>query len=146
MSYSATPGEWKGWLQVPLEHAAARGSLGLFNKLLEAGADANAVGYGGKTPLIRAASRGRLSVVTTLLAADVDVDVRCNSGYSALNNAARGGHGDVVEAIGGHGADVNACGPVNAFTALHHVVDYDRQGAVATRSSLGPTSTSGVAS
>ena len=49
VSYSATPEQWKECLRVPLEYAAARGNLDLFNKLLEAGADRSADGGAAAT-------------------------------------------------------------------------------------------------
>ncbi|CAN0509998.1 unnamed protein product [Ectocarpus sp. 12 AP-2014] len=33
-----TSHQWKQWLRVPLEHAAARGNLDLFTRLMDAGA------------------------------------------------------------------------------------------------------------
>lgn len=40
--YGATPEQWAEWLRVPLEHAVARGNLGLVDQLLGAGANGGA--------------------------------------------------------------------------------------------------------
>eukprot|EP00752_Nemacystus_decipiens_P008061 g7205.t1 len=107
VSYSATPEQWKEWLRVPLEHAAARGNLDLFNKLLGAGADGSA-GWRG--------CRDR----TMLDAAAVALDIAANEG-----------HGDVVEAIVAYGTAVaDADTSDNGFTALRCASRNDHAGAV----------------
>ncbi len=148
---SATPEQWKEWLRMPLERAAARGNIDLFNKLLGAGADGSAAVHvaaesghdgmvstllmrgvdkdalddGKNTPLIHAADEGHLRVVTTLLAAGADCKVRNNDGYSALDYAASKGHVNVFQAILGHGANVNARND-DGYTALHMAARSDQ--------------------
>ena len=77
VSRSATPEQWKEWLRVPLEHAAARGNLDLFNKLLGAGASGSAgwKGCDGRTLLDAAAVGGNADVATALLRAGAQPDV-----------------------------------------------------------------------
>lgn len=60
----------------------------------------------------------------TLLAAGTEVSVRANNSYSALDGAAAGGHVDVIKAIVGHGADVNARDDLG-YTALHAAAQHD---------------------
>ncbi|CAM9760525.1 unnamed protein product [Ectocarpus sp. 12 AP-2014] len=70
--------EWKQWLRAPLEHAAARGNLDLFTRLMDAGADGEAGWWGchGQT-LLGAAACGNKSdkMVRALLGAGARRDV-----------------------------------------------------------------------
>eukprot|EP00752_Nemacystus_decipiens_P008060 g7204.t1 len=123
VSYSATPKQWKEWLRVPLEHAAARGNLDLFNKLLRAGADGSA-GWRGcrdRTMLDAAAVGGNEDVVTGLLQAgampDVNV-VSCSSRRSALYKAIMLGHETVARRLVFAGADVHFHSPIEGSTVL----------------------------
>ncbi|CAM9509597.1 unnamed protein product [Ectocarpus fasciculatus] len=71
--------EWKEgvWLRAPLEHAAARGNLGLFRRLADAGASAEAGWRGchGRTLLGAAACGQNEKVVRALLTAGARSDV-----------------------------------------------------------------------
>ncbi|CBN73837.1 ankyrin repeat protein [Ectocarpus siliculosus] len=97
VSYGATPQQWKEWLRVPLEHAAARGNLNLVNSLLEAGADGSA-GWRGcldRTLIDAAALGGSEPVVSALLRAGAQPDVNTvsiSSKRSALYTATVCGH------------------------------------------------------
>ncbi|CAB1113649.1 unnamed protein product [Ectocarpus sp. CCAP 1310/34] len=73
----ATPEQWAEWLRVPLEHAAAQGSLVLVDKLLGAGADgsANYKGCAGRILRQAAAVGGSKGVVSSLLRARAQPDV-----------------------------------------------------------------------
>lgn len=74
---AASPEQWKEWLRVPLEHAAADGNVDLFTRLMDAGADSSAGwrGCGGRT-LLGAAARGKdVTVVSALLEAGAKPDV-----------------------------------------------------------------------
>ncbi|CAN0556739.1 unnamed protein product, partial [Ectocarpus sp. 12 AP-2014] len=57
VSNNSTPSQWRQWLRVPLEHAAARGNFDLVSRLLNAGADgfAGVKGCNGRTLLDAAA-------------------------------------------------------------------------------------------
>ena len=83
VSYGATHEQWKEWLRVPLEHAAARGNLDLFNKLLEVGADGSAGWRGlGKRRCIWSDSSGN--------PAGYEGSVMCNDEVSSVHgNRAR---------------------------------------------------------
>lgn len=73
----ATPEQWKEWLRVPLEHAAADGNVDLFTRLMDAGADSSAGWRGchGRT-LLGAAARGNDGrIVSALLKAGAKRDV-----------------------------------------------------------------------
>eukprot|EP00752_Nemacystus_decipiens_P008050 g7194.t1 len=101
VSYSATPEQWKEWLRVPLEHAAARGNLDLFNKLLGAGADGSA-GWRG--------CRDRTMLDAAAVAiAEHGVDVNASDvrhGETALYKAAGDDQPDAVATLIEAGADV----------------------------------------
>ena len=104
VSYGATPEQWAEWLRVPLEHAAARGNLGLVNTLLQAGADGSAGwrGCGGRTLLHAAAVGGNPDVLTALLGAGAQPDVHVMSMYPprlAVHVAAVCGHDEVARRL-----------------------------------------------
>ena len=118
VSYSATPEQWKEWLRVPLEHAAARGNLDLFNKLLGAGADGSA-GWRGcrnRTLLDAAAVGGNEDVVSSLLRVGAQPDVKVvstSSKRSALYTATMLGHESIARLLMVAGADVNFQDPID---------------------------------
>ena len=127
VSSSATPEQWKEWLRVPLEHAAARGNLELFNKLLGAGANGAAGWRGcrGRTLLDAAALGGNEDVVSGLLGAGAQPDVNVvsvSSGRSALFTATYCGHALVANRLVIAGADVNFTDPVRKWSVLHEAV------------------------
>ena len=129
VSSSATPEQWKEWLRVPLEHAAARGNLGLFNKLLEAGANGGAGwrGCDGRTLLDAAALGGNKDVVSGLLRAGAQPDVNVvsvSSGRSALWTATVIGHEAVGIRLIVAGANVNFEDPVDL--SLIHISEPTR--------------------
>ncbi|CAM9788969.1 unnamed protein product, partial [Ectocarpus sp. 4 AP-2014] len=123
VSYSATPEQWKEWLRVPLEHAAARGNRDLVYKLLEAGADGSA-GWRGcrdRSLIDAAAVGGNVEVVSGLLEAGAQPDVQvvsCWSKRSALYTATMLGHEDVARRLVIAGADVNFEDSVHKRTVL----------------------------
>ncbi|CBJ25690.1 hypothetical protein Esi_0008_0114 [Ectocarpus siliculosus] len=73
----ATPEQWKQWLRVPLEHAAAKGNLDLFTRLMDAGADGCSGWRGcyGRTLLGAAACGDGDQMVRALLEAGATDDV-----------------------------------------------------------------------
>eukprot|EP00752_Nemacystus_decipiens_P015155 g13501.t1 len=89
----ATPEQWREWLRVPLEHAATKGDINLFTRLMDAGADGSA-GYRGcfgRTLLGAAAYGQNEEMVLALLKAGAQDDVNVKFGSnreSALHNAA----------------------------------------------------------
>lgn len=127
VSFSATPQQWKEWLRVPLEHAAARGNLDLFNSLLGAGADGSAGWRGcrGRTLLDSAAVGGNEDIVSGLLRVgsqpDVDV-VSVSPRRSALYTATVCGHEAVARRLVIAGADVNFRDPVHKCHVLFKAI------------------------
>ncbi|CBN73782.1 ankyrin repeat protein [Ectocarpus siliculosus] len=120
VSHSATPQQWKEWLRVPLEHAAARGNLNLVNSLLEAGADGSAgwKGCRGRTLIDAAALGGSEPVVSALLRAGAQPDVNVvsvSSKRSSLYTATVCGHKDAARRLITAGADVNFEDPTGSI-------------------------------
>ena len=127
VSIGATPEQWKEWLRVPLEHAAARGNLDLFNKLLRAGADGGAGyrGCRGRTLLDAAALGGNTDMVSALLRAGAhqeDVNVMSFSRRPPLYLATMSGNDGVARQLVDAGANVNADDPVDKWSVLHEAV------------------------
>ncbi|CAN0374307.1 unnamed protein product, partial [Ectocarpus sp. 8 AP-2014] len=112
----------------PLEHAAARGNLGLVERLLKAGANGGAGWRGcrGRTMLDAAALGGNPDVMATLLASgcasDVNV-VSVSSSRSALHVASVCGHEAAAKKLIIAGADVNRVDPGDACVSLHVAVE-----------------------
>ncbi|CAB1105080.1 unnamed protein product [Ectocarpus sp. CCAP 1310/34] len=123
VSYSATPEQWKEWLQVPLERAAALGNRDLFYKLLEAGAYGSA-GWRGcrdRSLIDAAAVGGNVDVVSGFLEAGAEPDVQVvswSSKTSALCTPVRFGHEDVARRLVTAGADVNFVDPMRKSPAF----------------------------
>ncbi|CAM9374444.1 unnamed protein product, partial [Ectocarpus sp. 8 AP-2014] len=113
--------------RAPLEHAAARGNLGLVERLLKAGANGGAGWRGcrGRTMLDAAALGGNPDVMATLLASgcasDVNV-VSVSSRRSTLHVASVCGHEAAAKKLIIAGADVNRVDPGDAFVSLHVAV------------------------
>ena len=91
----------------PLYYASLLGILVVVERLLAAGADANAGGYGSRKAL-QAASGGHIEVVKRLLAAGANANAASFGGLTALQAASGGGHLEVVERLLAAGTDVNA--------------------------------------
>ena len=82
-------------------HAALAGTarLTLVERLLDRGADVNAVQGGGYTPLHEAVLKGNREVVALLLRRGADVRAATDDGRSALALAQEHGHDDVVRLL-----------------------------------------------
>ncbi|CAN0302547.1 unnamed protein product, partial [Pylaiella littoralis] len=124
----ATSVQWKEWLRAPLEHAAAKGNMDLFTRLMDAGADGSAGWRGchGRT-LLGAAARGRNEkMVLALLNAgakdDINAvfkgDMSCTFRTSALYTAAYWGAEAVAKTLLIAGADATLPDS-GGFTPLH---------------------------
>eukprot|EP00752_Nemacystus_decipiens_P004447 g4060.t1 len=127
VSYGATPEQWKEWLRVPLEHAAAQGNFRLVQRLLKAGANGGAgwIGCRGRTLLHAAAVGGNEDVVTALLHAGCVPDVSVVSASlrrSALHVALVCGHEAAARRLILAGADVNYRDPTDRCYPLHVAV------------------------
>ncbi|CAB1105584.1 unnamed protein product [Ectocarpus sp. CCAP 1310/34] len=124
LSFGATPERWAEWLRAPQEHAAARGNIGLVERLLEAGADGGA-GWRGcrsRTMLDAAALGGNADVVTKLLRSECVPDVNVvsvSSKRSALHLAVTWSHEAAARTLMIAGADNHRVDPVNRYTPFH---------------------------
>ncbi len=95
----------------PLHEAAANENPAIAARLLEAGANVNASGAGGRTPLhVAAAENANPAVATVLLAAGADVHARRAGGRTPLHEAAAHGTAAVVAVLLAAGADAGAWG------------------------------------
>ena len=94
----------------PLQLAAMNGSASMIDKLLKAGAEANAaLTPSGDTALMMAARTGTPDAITVLLEAGANVNAKESwGGTTALMWAASEQHTAAVKLLLDHGADVNA--------------------------------------
>jgi len=94
----------------PLQLAAMNGSASMIDKLLKAGAEANAaLTPSGDTALMMAARTGTPEAITVLLEAGANVNAKESwGGTTALMWAASEQHAAAVKLLLDHGADVNA--------------------------------------
>ena len=129
----ATSEQWREWLRVPLEHAAADGNVDLFSRLMDAGADGSA-GYRGchGRPLLAAAAHENEEMVVALLRAGAKGDVNITFGGqqdSALHVAASLGAEGASRALMCAGADPSL---PNAYslTPLHLAAEQGHHGVV----------------
>ena len=127
VSYGATQDQWAEWLRVPLEHAAARGNLDLFDRLLRAGANGSAGWRGcrGRTLLDAAALGGNSDLLAALIRAGAGPDVNVvsvSSRRSALYTATFCGHEAAARQLIRAGADVNFEDPGEKRSVLHKAV------------------------
>lgn len=124
VSKGATTKQWKEWLRVPLEHAAASGDFDLVDKLLRAGANGRA-GWKGcrrRTLLDAAALGGNDDVVYALLQAGCGPDVNnasSSSRRSALYQLIVGKHETAARRLIIAGAHVNYEDPTDRRTPLY---------------------------
>lgn len=88
--------------------AAAVGDLELVNRLLAAGASAQAVDERGRSALLAAVQNRRGDVARALVVAGADVNRKDRDGMSAFLAAAATGQADVVRLALAHGADVRS--------------------------------------
>src|SRR5688572_8451404 len=103
----------------PLYLAAVNGNAAMIRRLLDAGADPNAVDAGGETALITAARTGNPATLRALIERGARVDARePEFQQTALMIAVREDHAPAVEVLLGAGASADAQtrkGPVPAF-------------------------------
>ncbi len=119
----ATSKQWKEWLRAPLEHAAAKGNMDLFTRLMDAGADGSAGWRGcrGRTLLGAAAYGQKEQMVLTLLLAGAEPDVNVKFGANretALHVAAAYGSNPSCTHLLLSGADPNLLDIAN-YSPLH---------------------------
>jgi len=89
----------------PHQRAATRGHTEIVARLLDAGADVNAVDRSGITPLMRAAQNGRVEMVELLLARGAKVNHTNVAGYTAIMWTRRNGYHDVEKLLLTAGAE-----------------------------------------
>ena len=92
----------------PVVACASVGRLDLLNKLLSAGASADASSSSGLSALAAAAAVGHLACVEALLAAGAEVDAPCGGRSAPLSYAAQEAHRAVCVALLEAGADATA--------------------------------------
>ena len=102
----------------PLEWAVYNDDLPAAQRLLHAGANANAANRYGVTPLSLAATNRNVAMAEALLKAGADASAKLPDGDTILMTAARTGNADIVRLLIEHGADVNAKGTTYGETAL----------------------------
>jgi ankyrin repeat protein len=87
--------------------AAEAFDLNAVKAALEAGADVDARGQGGRTALMSASMRSFIQIMEVLLEAGASVDLRGALGETALILAASGRGGESIQLLLGNGADPN---------------------------------------
>jgi ankyrin repeat protein len=102
----------------PLEWAVYNDDLPAAQRLLHAGANANAANRYGITPLSLAATNRNAPMAEALLKAGADARAKLPDGDTILMTASRTGNADIVRMLIEHGADVNARGDAYGETPL----------------------------
>ena len=104
-------------LDMRLLKAASRGALDEMQRLMDAGAKADAVLVGDGSPLIAASGAGNVPAMELLIGAGADVNRGVDGDGSPLIAAARKGHPDAVRLLLGRGAaiDLGVPGDGNAL-------------------------------
>jgi ankyrin repeat protein len=92
------------------ESALDRGDVAALRRLLDDGADVNALDRYGQTSLMRAAHRGDLNVATLLIERRADLNHTAKYRLSALMLAVIAGHEALVGALVQAGADPTLMG------------------------------------
>jgi ankyrin repeat protein len=112
-------------------HWAVRSDDGpIVQRLLAAGARADAANRYGVTPLSLAAANGNAEIVDRLLAAGADVNATLPQGETALMTAARTGSVEVAQRLIARGAAVGAKEEQLGETALMWAASHDHAGVV----------------
>lgn len=93
-------------------------SVDIIHKLLEAGADVNAVHTQLGTPLVVAADQSRIDIVRILLQAGADINTQGPGFRTALFRSAWIGDLETLNCLVAAGADINICDDVDSMTAL----------------------------
>lgn len=86
-----------GW--APLHYAAFNGRIELFDRLLAAGADPNALVPNKSNALMLAARNGHIEIVRRLLKLPVDLDQRNDAGFTAESWALANNNTDIAELL-----------------------------------------------
>jgi ankyrin repeat protein len=102
-----------------LHEAAREGEMRLASKLIDEGADLNALDKEGETPLTAAVLAGKLTVVRLLLDRGAGVMGRNEGGFTVLHAAAYSGRAQIVELVLERGARINDQKNKAKITPLH---------------------------
>ncbi|NLD92623.1 MAG: ankyrin repeat domain-containing protein [Fibrobacter sp.] len=101
-----------------LNRACSKGDLASVKKIVNDGADINAIDSRGRTALFEAAWGGYNDIVKFLLDNGANANLADSTGYTPVMRAAEEGHDSVVATLVQKGADVNVHGKVRGTTAL----------------------------
>ena len=101
-----------------LIRASAKGDLAQVKKLVEGGADVNAMDSSRRTALLEAAWGGHNDVAKFLIERGASINAADSSGFTPLMRAAEEGHTAVVNLLLKKGANVNTRGNVRGSTPL----------------------------
>ncbi len=116
-------------LDIDLLKAAKEGNVAEIEKLIEKGADVNAVipdgDFKGWTALMLAAGRGHSDVYLKLIEKGADVNVNDREGRTALMGAVKKGNLGICELLIKNGVDVNAKNK-KGYTALMYAAAWGR--------------------
>jgi len=117
----------KGTQFTPIMWAANIGATSIIQRLIQAGADVNALDSQDATALLWAIRRDRMDAVEMLLAAHAEANRVTRSGDTALGTAAKFGRGAMVRLLLDHGANPNVVTP---DPPLHWAVRYRHKAAI----------------
>ncbi len=109
----------------PLHEAAKSGDAEETERLIQAGADLEALDADGETPLTAAALEGQTAAVKLLVARGADIKRRNKGGFTALHAAAYKGHIQIVEFAIDRGAGIDDQDNKAGITPLHAAAELD---------------------
>jgi ankyrin repeat protein len=120
----------------PLHEAAKAGEVEEAERLIQAGANLEALDEDGETPLTAAALAGQSAVVKLLFARGADIKGRNKGGFTLLHAAAYSGHAEIVEFALDRGAGIDDQENKAEITPLHNKAEITPLHAAAERNYL----------
>ena len=109
----------------PLHEAAKTGELEEAKRLIQGGADLEALDVDGETPLTAAALAGQTAAVKLLVARGADIKGQNRGGFTALHAAAHKGYIQIVEFALDRGAGIDDQDNKAGVTPLHAAAERD---------------------
>ena len=109
----------------PLHEAAKSGEVEEAERLIQAGADLEALDEDGETPLTAAALEGQTAAVKLLVARGADIKGQNKGGFTALQAAAYTGHIRIVEFVIDRGVEIDDQDNKAKITPLHAAAEQD---------------------
>ncbi len=109
----------------PLHEAAKTGEVEEAERLIQAGADLEALDEDGETPLTAAALEGQTAAVKLLVARGADIKSQNKGVFTALHAAAHKGHIQIVEFALDQGAGIDDQDNKAGITPLHAAAERD---------------------